>query len=359
MRTIASRPRVRPEREGGIGLVETMVGLVIGLIASAVILQTFTVSEGFRRNTTSAGDAQQNGLFSTYTLARELANAGNGLATSAQELATCPDTDDVRTTLRPIPVFITADPSDDKPDSFIVHYSVSNTLVHPSLFIAPAPAGSAYQIQSPIGFAKDDMIVAISPSGQCERTRVTLVSAADPTGAVIITHTGAAQNFGTSSLLFNMGPWERVQRVQYAVSNGVLRSLDLVDANATSNPLSSDIVNMKVQYGLDSNADGLLDTWVKATQAPWTPAALMGAALPVLNQIKAIRIGVIVRSAQYDRAIASDFNWVLFDCDNTDKATCPGRLTGTIARDASGGGYRYRLYETIVPLRNALWNSQP
>ena len=84
----------------------------------------------------------------------------------------------------------------------------------------------------------------------------------------------------------------------------------------------------------------------------------MGAALPVINQIKAIRIGMIVRGPQYDRVITSDFRWVLFDCDEVDKMKCPGRLTGTIASDAGGGGYRYRLYETIVPLRNQLWNKQ-
>ena len=342
----------------GIGLVETMIGLAIGLLASAVILQTFLVSEGFRRNTTSAGDAQQNGLFATFTLVRELANAGNGLATSARELGSCPNTNDVTTTLRPIPVFITADPSDAKPDAFIVHYGVSSTLVAPAPFVALAPAGATFQVQSPTGFARDDMIVAISPSGQCERTRATAVGAPDGSGVVTITHTGVAQDFGASSRLLNMGPWDRVQRVQYAVSNGVLRSLDLTDANATPNPMSSDIVNMKVQYGLDTNADGLLDAWVKATQPPWTPAALMGAPLPVINQIKAIRIGMIVRSPQYDRAITSNFSWVLFDCNEADKTKCPGRLTGTIARDAGGGGYRYRLYETIVPLRNHLWNKQ-
>ncbi|MEP6656733.1 MAG: PilW family protein [Betaproteobacteria bacterium] len=342
----------------GIGLIETMIGLAIGLLASAVILQTFLVSEGFRRNTTSAGDAQQNGLFSTFTLARELANAGNDLAASGRELGTCPNTNDVATTLRPIPVLITADPSDAKPDTFVVHYGVSSILVSPAALVAAAPAGAAFQVQSPAGFARDDMIVAISRSGQCERARATAVSAPDGGGVVTINHTGMAQDFGATSRLLTLGPWDRVQRVQYAVSNGVLRSLDLTNADATPNPMSSDIVNMKVQYGIDTNADGLLDAWVKATQPPWTSAVLMGAAWPVINQIKAVRIGMIVRGPQYDRTIDGDFRWVLFDCDEADKTKCPGRLAGTIARDAGGGGYRYRSYETIVPLRNPLWNKQ-
>jgi type IV pilus assembly protein PilW len=223
--------------------------------------------------------------------------------------------------------------------------------------VAAAPAGSAYQVQSPTGFAKGDMIVAIDQAGACERTKVTKVSAPDANGVVTITHTGAAQDFNASSLLFNMGPWDRVQRVRYDVAAGVLRSLDLVDPNAQPNPLASNIVNLKVQYGVDTNDDGLLDGWVSAADAPWRPDDLLKATSKVINQVKAIRIGLIVRSAQFDREITKDYDWVLFDCESHDN-TCPGRLTGTIAADPKGGGYRYRIYETVVPLRNELWNRQ-
>ena len=355
----ARRIPALPRHARGISLVEIMVGLVIGMIAVAVIFQVFAASEGFKRNTTSTGDAQQNGLFSTFTLALELANAGNGLALSAQDLATCPNTNDVKTILRPVPVFINAGADDASPDSFVVIYSVANTVVYPALFTANAPAGSPYQIQSPNGFAKDDMIVAISGGGQCAQSKVTAVSAPDlATGIVTITHTGAAVNFTSEALLFNMGPWNRAQRVQYDVQGGVLRSLDLVDANAVPQPIASNIVNMKVQYGIDTDNDGFLNTWTAADAAPWDAASLMGAPLPVINRIKAIRIGLVVRGTQFDQSIKDDTDWVLFDCEDPDKAKCVGRLTGTIKADPAGGAYRYRTYETIVPLRNHLWNRQ-
>ncbi len=362
-------------REAGFSLIEIMIGLVIGLIATAIILQTFAVSEGFKRNTTGAGDAQQNGLFSTFTLALELANAGNGIAASAVELATCPRKVDDPTvkpenTLRPIPVFVTDGGNASTPDSFIVNYSVSNTLVYPSLFIAPAPAGSAYQVQSPGGYKVGDMIIAISQAGQCEWSRVTNVTAPDANGVVTITHKGAAgagakQAFPDSALLFNMGPWDRVQRVRYDVVNGVLRSTNLLPPDpgvAPADPpvpIASNIVNMKVQYGIDNNADGILDTWVGEPNAPWTArgVSVLDATREEINVVKAMRIGFIVRSMQYDRGITADFNWVLFDCETHDNA-CPGRLTGIIPADVNGGGYRYRIYETVVPLRNQLWNKQ-
>src|SRR6266498_4564248 len=78
--------------QGGFGLIEIMVGLVIGLIAVLVIYQVFTVSEGFKRNTTAAGEAQMNGLFSTFVLGMELGNGGAAMAVSRTDLASCADT---------------------------------------------------------------------------------------------------------------------------------------------------------------------------------------------------------------------------------------------------------------------------
>ena len=72
-----------------------------------------------------------------------------------------------------------------------------------------------------------------------------------------------------------------------------------------------------------------------------------------LGRIKAVRLGLIVRSDEYDRD-APAYNWTLFQCTDEEKAlyTCPDALTGTLPAN-----YRYRVYETIVPFRNSMWNS--
>lgn len=349
----------------GISLVEVMVGLVIGLIAVAVIMQVFSTAEAFKRNTTSAGDAQQNGLFSTFTLALELANAGNGIGIptvfGSTSLAKCPNTNDVATILRPIPVIITAGKDASSPDAFVVTYSVASKVVYPAQFVASAAPGAPYRVQSPNGFARDDMVIAGDELGQCERTKVTDVSVPDPdTGVVTIAHTGGTLDLVESPFLINLGAWNRAQRVRYDVdaAAGTLRSQNLFDPNAPVQPLASNVVNMKVQYGIDTNGDGFLDTWVAADAAPWRPQDLMAANLPEPSyfRIKAVRIGFVVRSAQFDRNLTTATTWKLFDCDHADKATCPGYLEGSIAPDPSGGGYRYRTYETVVPLRNQIWN---
>lgn len=64
----------------GLSLIELLVGVTIGLIATLVITQVFVAQESVKRNTTSAGDAQQSGGFSTFAIERYIQSAGSGMA---------------------------------------------------------------------------------------------------------------------------------------------------------------------------------------------------------------------------------------------------------------------------------------
>ena len=63
----------------GFGLIEIMVGLAIGMIATIVMLQTLSVSERQKRTTTGASDAQSNGAVSLFSIERDVKMAGWGL----------------------------------------------------------------------------------------------------------------------------------------------------------------------------------------------------------------------------------------------------------------------------------------
>lgn len=190
----SSRPR-------GHSLVEVLVGALIGLLTVLVIYQVFTVAEGFKRTTTGAADAQQNGLFSLFMLGIELANAGNGLAAAGAELDSCPDTGDIRTTMRPLPVLITdgADlqPARPNADAFVVSYGAASRRISPAEVVEIAGADAAdLRVRSPAGLRKGDLVVAIAAPaagharGHCERRTVTAVSAAGQDGIVTLTLDG-------------------------------------------------------------------------------------------------------------------------------------------------------------------------
>ncbi len=188
-----------------------------------------------------------------------------------------------------------------------------------------------------------------SKNSDCAPSRVTAVAGPDVNGVVTISHTGAAFNFGNDAQLMNLGPKNSGQRVAYDVSGGTLRSKALWDdtgapqASPVPNPVASNIVNMKLLYGIDNGAGGV--DWKPAT-GQWTTANVLAAGISQLGKIRAVRIGFIVQGEQFDKAkydydVLNPPTWSLFD----------GTYTGPLTK-----GFRYRTYEMTIPLRNPIWN---
>ena len=66
-------------RQSGMSLVELMVGMAIGLIGITIITHLYLVNEKYKRSTTGSGTAQVNGAIALYTLERDIRMAGFGL----------------------------------------------------------------------------------------------------------------------------------------------------------------------------------------------------------------------------------------------------------------------------------------
>ena len=138
---------------------------------------------------------------------------------------------------------------------------------------------------------------------------------------------------------------------------------------------------MKAQYGIDVNNNKIImplgppngGFWTSAVPPALNPnntngidysAANIGSAATTAQTIltmKAIRIGIVVRSDEpnlKDQALKNQPAQYLFNCSVNTDVGCPGRLK--VDNVANGGvladGYRYRLYETTIPLRNTIWN---
>jgi type IV pilus assembly protein PilW len=343
-------------KQRGFSLIEIMVGLVIGMISVLVIYQVFAAAEGIKRNTTSIGDAQQNGLLSSFMLNIELANASNGIADAMVQLGTCNPTTDPVTSLRPIPLLITDGGGATNPDTFVVNYSVAQRRTTPA---TASTQGANYIVQSPNGFSANDLIVAIDGAGNCKTSSVsgapTQIACLAPDDAGCMQVTPSLAPLAAVAYLLNLGPTGGgvvTQRVQYDVAgapNGMLESTVLWDANGqpvapNPKPIASNVVTMKLLYGIGNGAGGV--NWTPATGA-WSRDNVLQANTTTLGQIIAVRMGIVVRSEQWDKTLG-DQTWTLF-------ADAPAvTLTGTVA--AASGNYRMRTYETIIPLRNSLWN---
>jgi type IV pilus assembly protein PilW len=368
-------------RDKGFGLVEIMVGVTIGLLALLIVYQVLSLSEGYRRTTTAGGDAQSAGMISTFVVAQEVSNAGHTIADAGGELDSCPNTGNFATTWRPIPVLITDGGSDDASDSFAVMAGTNRRLVTPLDITTNYVPGGNITVQSPLGFhpsragegAHRFILVDIDPARAMAATNcdVGVVSPWPPNydAATGIASFAPATAFANgypqgSSWLVNLGPADRFRKINYDVAAGVLRSTDLTAVAAVPNPIVSNVVLMKAQYGIDTDADTFIDTWTSARNAPWRPADVLGAPLAQLRQIKAIRIAVVVRSSQFERAkdaegrdavtdLTGSFTTTLFPCHGL--AGCTGEIAGVVIPGTAN--FRRRVFEQVIPLTNQIWNA--
>jgi len=343
-----------PRAGTGATLVDVLAGLVVALIAVAVVYQTLVLVQATRRNAAAVADLQANGTLALSILASRIGNAGAGLAAAARWLDTCPALTDIATTLRPVHVLISDGGAADRSDSVVVRQSLASAGAVPLAFAAAAPVGASFRIEAVDGIAAGDRIAAIGRNGACATTVVTGVTGGG--GILDVAHTPVAVALPVTSVLIDLGPAGRAFATRFDVVSNTLRSTDIANGDAP-NPLLSNVVNVKLRYGVDNDGDGTVDTWVGAAAGSgWDPAALLAAPRATLERIRAVRIGVIVRSEGPERDRRAAFHWVLFDCEADDKALCPGRVAGTIAA-TTRGTYRYRTFETIVPLRNVAWNA--
>ena len=69
----------------GFTLVETMVAIVIGMLATLIVMQVYATSEGQKRTTTFGADAQSDAAAILYLMESDLRQAGYGLAANPED----------------------------------------------------------------------------------------------------------------------------------------------------------------------------------------------------------------------------------------------------------------------------------
>jgi type IV pilus assembly protein PilW len=418
-------PRVRSAspcaRQRGVGLVETMVGILIGMIVILVVFNILSVAEGYRRTTVGASDAQITGLLSEFVAGRDAANGGAGITMSNSDMIKCKKTTgnvdatkeasvpatSLQAGVRPIPVLIIPDvaPGPGTSESFISYSAGAAHVMWPVDFVVAAAAGAPMTVQSPNGFtvppptaATPYWVVAMDGGVNCELVRV--VNAVPDvtiplTGKVTLTPdpsatTTFAYGVANPSRLLNLGPQGLATRIRYDVVNDVLNTTDLLvapPAVPTRVPVAQNVVLMKAQYGIDNTGDGVVDCWTPPDNTvcgDFSPDAVRGFLTQAqFNQIVAVRIGVVVRSDEPDLRLLTDPGnlqlqsestallsatrppVILFNCSANTNAACQSRVVVPMGGTPTGlptcapaiicDYWRYRTYETIVPLRNAIY----
>ncbi|MDO8596027.1 MAG: PilW family protein [Sulfuricaulis sp.] len=352
--SLSNHPLHRSGR--GFSLVEIMIAVVVGMLGILIIMQVFLVAEGQKRTTTGGADAQENALMTMFTLEREFRIAGLGLVVGPPPVGVGMDCTTVNSyngaaaySFSPWPVTIARDTPAAGSDRITVVYSTSAFGNIPTTLKAQAPNSNiAFTVANGDGFEVGNLVIVSEPGMDCTVAQISATKVAS--GSYWdLAHTGLTYNPGgnnfppsgynaDTSRLTNMGS---MVNHEYYVANNNLMMRDVNLPNSATNPIAlvSGVVSIRAQYGRDTTVppDGWVDVWDNTNPASAT-------------DVVAVRFAVVARSGQLENTAVSPATLVLWNGGTTANG-------GAITLDATARTYRYKTYQTTIPLRNVIWNS--
>ncbi|MGH6645299.1 PilW family protein [Aquabacterium sp.] len=360
-------------RVRGFTLIELMVAVALGLVATIVIAQVFLQSEGNKRSTTAGSDAQVAGASALFSMQRDIQMAGYGL-TGMPAAVGCPTTAKksgtaVLTSDPLVPVHIASSGSNKVSDTVTVLYSQGAMGYSVPIKVTEThlPTDPSFLVPSTWGVTAGDLLVVAPATWTAGTSECTLFQATASTDATRVKHDGAVSwntNLGTTipaagypagSVLLNLG--SAPVRRRYSVNTGTwnLQGLELGASDARD--LFPQIVLLKALYGKASVANGPVvkfEVAAPATNADW-------------RLVQAIRIVVVARSAQRENlkdpkvTAAANLVWDMGPLAVVSGSTACNGNSKCLTLDVSATGtdweyYRYKIFDAVVPMRNAVWN---
>lgn len=345
-------------RMHGLSLVDLMVGLGIGMVATLVILNVMVMFDARRRATVGSSDAQVNAVFATALLSRELRIAGHGLG-PADGLGcivhrAAAGTADASFLLAPAVII---DGKGGEPDTLAVLAAGEQALPPARLIASYTMDSGALTIDSTLGLAPDaQLLLHSSGSPDCALLTVASVSIGgyrvEPAAASGILP-GAV--FGIDTAVVNVGMLDYRRYSVDANQRLQAEHFDAASGSWLASTFAEGVVNLQLQYGFD--ARGGAQAMPKVTR--WSDEMIDADSNGKLGdsgdwqRMLAIRMAVVTRSAQRkgEGCDAQAPTWMAGNA-------ATGELEPTTIRVdhlADWACWRYRVLQSEVPLRNQLW----
>jgi type IV pilus assembly protein PilW len=165
-------------------------------------------------------------------------------------------------------------------------------------------------------------------------------------------------SYPSGSYLINLGKLiDRTYRLDTATHVLMIDTFDSTVATTSptaptsSTELFPNVASLQAIYGLDSNGDHMVDSWSNTV-----PTKTVGVdVVPAWEQVFAVRIAVVIRSAQPEKEKVTLVEPV-WHRDGINAENIP--VSDISKTDPEAWmHYRYKVFETVVPLRNMLWQS--
>jgi type IV pilus assembly protein PilW len=364
-----------------------MIGLLVGTVCTAATLYAFVSFESQKRTTIAGNEAQQEGAFALHLLERQIRSAGASIvqgknygvwgctllewsgATQRLPLQAVlpPPFAKWPTTVRAIPVLIAAGDGDES-DALGVFHGDSAVRVFRSNI--DHTAGNTVWLDNALGFERGDTVLLSDKQGRCPLARVATTDL--PTRAVALAAAGSPPGdisgyLAGDAWMFNLGPQPAYTLYGVTPDSLSLQAIDLL-SEAPAAPVADHVASIKALYGVDDGSDGgvaddgAVDAWVRPT-GPWGIDALDPAgsddpaSATARGRIMAVRLAVVVRSAQPEREgapVAEGEAPAFISYTGADTLELFTDIPAATVSVKVSPRYRYRVFETTIPLRNAL-----
>lgn len=369
----------RSSRQWGMSLVETMVGMALGLLVTLVITEVWGVFESQKQRTVSGSSAQASGLLALTELEQDIRSAGAGLNDAAA--FECTHTYSYYETggssVSPIPAYagdmamvpVQITDGGTGSDTLTAKRGADLLGALPATLTQTMPSSSAeLNLSSVAGFADGDVVVGVdSSTGNCTVMLVTQVQGSalklqhNPGGTTTYNPSTSFQStngwpaYSSGAKILKLG--QLVSHAYTVNSNNQLTVTDLsTPTAAVTSILAADIVKLKAQYGVANVGSQDVNHWVSATAATgWN--TLDSAKV---KRIKAIRQVIVARSSKLEgtnvTAACTNVSGGVNNgpCAWIDSEADPAPLID-LSSNADWQRYRYRVYQTIIPIRNVIW----
>ncbi|WP_218241509.1 PilW family protein [Comamonas fluminis] len=127
----------------------------------------------------------------------------------------------------------------------------------------------------------------------------------------------------------------------------VLFQYDLLNLKGkTPQAITEGVSHLMAVYGVDTDEDGKVDSWVSPSASGWTATEVMASSLKI-RQILAVRLAVIARSQGVNQANVSPATLQAF-------ASLGDSLKREVSLSSTQRSQRYRVMEIVIPVRNNL-----
>jgi len=329
----------------GFTLIEMLVGLALGLLASLAIFTTVSSFETQRRVTASGADMQQNGLLALYFLEQDLRMAGFGLIDASTTPGSLPCVKLNGVNIAPVSI---ADGGAGS-DTLTTHRLDSDTggivTGGGAAKLTSAPGVSPITVDTINAIHLNDYLLIPDASRNCTQLQATPLPATTSAAA-----TATLINLGQTAVA--------IPALQYRINGTNFNLEHSTDSGTTWSSVADNIVNLQAQYGIANAGSQSISCWTDATGSACNGSDWANPPAADIYRIKAIRVAIVARSSQKTAGITTTANpvaWTQPTTTPTSSAAPVINLSTSVGTD--WGHYRYKVYQTVIPVRNVIWGN--